>query len=80
MPKHWYLFFYFIFIFYFFYFFNGKFMAKFSIFLNIPGPHFQNSFVPIIFFYVFCAKLKDGTQKSYKKPNTSVKLALNKTF
>ena len=27
--------------------FQGKFMAKFSIFFNIPKPGFQNSFVPI---------------------------------
>ena len=53
-------------------FFQGQFVAKFSIFFDILTPHFQNSFVPI-FFYVFFSKLKDGTQKSYWKPNASVK-------
>ena len=44
--------------------FQGQFMAKFCIFFDILRPHFQNSFVPI-FFNVFCAKLKNRTQKSY---------------
>ena len=42
-------------------------------------PHFQNRFVPI-FFYVFCARLKDWTQISYWKPNTSVLLSTSWTL
>ena len=46
-------------------------MTKLWFFFKIPRPHFQNSFSPT-FLYVFCAKLKDTTLKSYWKPNTSV--------
>ena len=37
-------------------------------------PLFKKSFVPTI-WYVFCARLQNGTQKSYGKPNTSVLLS-----
>ena len=37
-------------------------------------PHFQNSFVPTI-FYVFCVRLQNGTQTSYWKQNSSVILS-----
>ena len=43
--------------------FQGYGMAKLSILFDILRPHFQNSFVPIL-FYVCCAKLKDETQKA----------------
>ena len=41
-------------------------------------PHFQNSFVPTVFFYVFCARLQNGTQKSYWNPNSSVILSTSR--
>ena len=53
-------------------FFQSTFKATISNFFKILGSHFQNSFVSI-FCYVFCAKLKDKTLKSYWKPNNSVK-------
>ena len=39
-----------------------------------PETTFTKEFCPKIFFYVFCAKLQDGTPTSYWKPNTSVLL------
>ena len=43
-------------------------------FILILRPHFQNSFFSQFFCYVFCAKLKDRTLKSYWKQNTSLLL------
>ena len=48
-------------------------MAELRIFFKILRPHFQNSFSQL--FYIFCAKVKDTTLKSYWKPNTSVFLS-----
>ena len=45
-------------------FFQSTFKAQSEFFLKNQRPHFQNSFVST-FFYVFCARLQIGTQKSY---------------
>ena len=56
-------------------FFQSTFKAQLRFFLKNLRPHFQNSFVPTCFFYVFSARLQKGTQKSYWKPNSSVILS-----
>ena len=45
-------------------FFQSIFTAQIRFFSKNLRPHFQNSFVPI-FFYVFCPRLKNKTQKIY---------------
>ena len=53
------------------------FKAKLSMFFKILISYFEKFFST---FYVFCAKFKDGTQKSYWKPNTSALFLHHKFF